>query len=231
MAAGAIPMPGRPARAAFPWIVKGEAGMDLGAVFAAEVSRPPQPLVVCDVDNVLAWHAEAVCIALNARFGTSYLVTQMTAYPLATMLEAEQAAWLAQYTERGSWCANLAPDHEAIAAMAAIRGTGHRVTISSDRPAQVADATTAWLDYWQVQRDGDLLQGPGSKQAALAASAAPAVLVDDDPRKWLTVARPGVGVWCPARPWTPQGWRKYPNVRVFQSWAEPLSWLGAVTSV
>jgi hypothetical protein len=199
--------------------------VDLGSIFAAEATRP---LVVCDIDNVLAWHAEAVCIAVNARFGTSYLVSRMTAYPFNSMLEMEQARWLAQHTSRDPWIANLAPDHEAIAALTAIQAAGNRLIVSSGRPAETAAATGKWLDCWQVPRDGTRLEGPGSKQAALAGCgpATPGVLIDDDPRKWLTVARPGVEVWCPSRPWTPQR-RSYPNVRVFSSWAEPLGWLGA----
>lgn len=43
---------------------------DLGALFFSELSRP---FVVCDIDNVLAFHAEAACCALNARFGTNPL--------------------------------------------------------------------------------------------------------------------------------------------------------------
>lgn len=199
--------------------------MDLGALFAAEAARQ---LVVCDIDNTLAFHAEAVCTAVNARFGASYLLSRMTAYPLATLLQPEQAAWLAAHTARDPWILNLAPDHAAISALNTIRDAGHRVVIASDRPAAVADATTAWLNQYGVPRDGQVLDGPGSKRTALAGSgpASPAVLVDDDPSKWLTIARPGVQVWCPQRPWTPPTWRQYPHVHVFTDWAELLTRLG-----
>jgi hypothetical protein len=195
--------------------------VDLGAVFAAEVTRP---LVVCDIDNVLAFQAEAACTAVNARFGASYLTSRLTAYPLTNLLEPEQRDWLTAHTTREPWIANLAPDREAMRALAAIRDTRHRVLVASDRPATVADATAKWLDANQVPRDGQVLGGPGSKRTALAANnpASPAVLIDDDPAKWLTIARPGVEVWCPQRPWTPASWRQYPNVRVFTDWAEVL---------
>lgn len=198
---------------------------DLGKLFAAELARP---LVVSDIDNVLAWHAEAVCNALNARFGTSYLVARMTAYPLAALTGPEQDRWLASYMTRGPWIANLAPDHAAISALAAVRAAGSPVVVSSDRPAQVAEATAAWLDYWRVPRDSTVLNGPGSKSTALAGCGPdrPGVLIDDDPRKWLTVARAGVEVWTPSRPWTPAGWQRYPNVRVFTTWDQVLGWLG-----
>jgi hypothetical protein len=199
--------------------------VDLGALFAAEATRP---LVVCDIDNVLAYQAEAVCTAVNARFGTSYLVERMTTYPVANLLEPEQRQWLVAASVRDPWILNMAPDREAIAALNTIRRSGHRIVIASDRPAQCAAATVRWLDAHQVPRDDQILNGPGSKQRALAACgpATPGILADDDPSKWLTIARPGVEVWCPRRPWTPQQWRQYPNVRVFTVWAELLNRLG-----
>lgn len=201
--------------------------VDLGAIFAAEAQRP---LVACDVDGVLAFTAEAVCTALNARFGTSRTPESLTSYPFGPLLPPEQARWLDAHTVRDAWAANLAPDLDAIAALAAIRDAGHRVIVSSDRPATLAGATVAWLDQWQVPRDGIRLDGPGSKRAALTSCGptSPAVLVDDDPRKWLTVARPGVQVWTPRRPWTPDEWQRYPGVRVFTDWAQPLEWLSTV---
>jgi hypothetical protein len=199
--------------------------VDLGALFAAEATRP---LFVCDIDNTLAFFAEAVCVAVNARFGASYLLSRMTSYNLTALLTPEQAAWLSTHTARDPWYLNLAPDHSAIGALRTIRDAGNRVVIASDRPAAAAQATTTWLDQYGVPRDGQVLQGPGSKRTALAASgpASPAVLIDDDPAKWLTIARPGVQVWCPARPWTPPTWRQYPNVRVFTDWAEVLAGRG-----
>lgn len=199
--------------------------MDLGAVFAAEAARP---LVVCDIDNVLAFHAEAACTAVNARFGTSYLASRMLTYPIANQLEPEQRQWLATQSVRDPWILNLAPDRDALMALRKIHEARHRVVIASDRPPVVAKATARWLDSNAVLRDGQVLDGPGSKRTVLASSGQGvlAVLLDDDPAKWLTIARPGVEVWCPRRPWTPQGWRQYPNVRVFTDWAEVLGRLG-----
>lgn len=198
--------------------------MDPGAVFFHELSRP---LVVSDVDNVLAFHAEAVCCALNARFGTNRTPPGFTAWPFP--LPPDEGAWLERFSSRDSWAASMAPDFKAIAALNAIRAAGCPVTVASDRNPLIADATRDWLDSWGVERDGSVLNGPGSKRAALASRGpgSPGVLVDDDPRAWLTTARTGVEVWSPKRPWTPAGWQSYRNVRVFTSWAEPLSWLGA----
>lgn len=199
--------------------------MDLGALFAAAATRT---LIVCDIDNTLAYHAEAACAAVNARFGTGYLAAGMTSYPITARFTAEQRQWLAGHTVRDPWILNLAPDREAIGALGAIRRAGHRVLIATDRPALTATATGRWLDAHQVPRDGQILRGPGSKGAALAerGPASPGVLVDDDPAKWLTIARAGVQVWCPRRPWTPPQWRQYPNVRVFDQWTELLGALG-----
>ena len=199
--------------------------MDLGAIFFHELSRP---LVVCDIDNVLGFHAEAVATALNAQSGTNRTPATLTAYPFGSFLPPDEAAWLARFSSRDAWAANMAPDREAIGALNAIHSAGHPVTVASDRNPLIADATRDWLDANRVQRDGSVLEGPGSKRAALASCGpdSPGVLVDDDPRNWLTAARAGVEVWSPKRPWTPAGWQSYRNVRVFTDWSEPLAWLG-----
>ena len=199
--------------------------MDLGALFFSQASRP---LVVCDIDNVLAFHAEAVCCALNARSGTNRTPATLTAYPFGSFLPPDEAAWLSRFCSRDAWAANMAPDLKAITALSAVRSSGCPVTVASDRNPLIADATRDWLDSWGVQRDGTVLEGPGSKRAALASCGptSPGVLLDDDPRQWLLAARAGVEVWSPKRPWTPAGWESYRNVRVFTSWDEPLGWLG-----
>lgn len=199
--------------------------MDLGALFTTEATRP---LVVSDIDNTLAYQAQAECTAVNSRFGTSYLTTMMTTFPTANLFEPEQRQWLTAVKHRDPWLLNLAPDREAISALRLIRGHGHRVVISSDRHPAEATTTVRWLDANNVPRNGQVLNGPGSKRAVLAANgpANPGILIDDAPEKWLTIARPGVEVWCPRRPWTPPSWRQYPNVHVFDDWAEVLGRLG-----
>lgn len=196
--------------------------VDLAAVFAAEAARP---LVVCDIDNTLAYQAEAECHAVNARFGASHLVSAMVSFPTSNLFTAEQRAWLHGQKHRDPWIMNLAPYGEAIAALGVIRGSGYRVVVSSDRHPDEAPATVRWLDAHAVPRDAQLLDGPASKRQLLAACspAGPGVLVDDSPEKWLTIARPGVEVWCPRRAWTPVSWRAYPNVHVFDDWAEVLA--------
>lgn len=199
--------------------------VDLGAVFAAEASRA---LVVCDIDNTLAYQAEAECTAVNARFGASYLVTMMATFPTTNLFTPDQRGWLEQVKHRDPWVANLAPDREAISALRLIHDAEHRVVVSSDRDPVEGVATVRWLDAHAVRRTGQVLEGPGSKRRVLAGCgpANPGLLIDDSPEKWLTVARPGVGVWCPRRPWTPPSWRQYPNVHVFDDWAEVLARLG-----
>lgn len=199
--------------------------MDLGALFTTEATRP---LVVSDIDNTLAYQAQAECTAVNSRFGTSYLTTMMATFPTANLFEPEQRQWLTAVKHRDPWLLNLAPDREAIGALRLIRSGGHRVVVSSDRHPAEAATTVRWLDANNVPRNDQVLNGPGSKRAVLAANgpANPGILIDDAPEKWLTIARPGVEVWCPRRPWTPPSWRQYPNVHVFDDWAEVLGRLG-----
>ena len=122
----------------------------------------------------------------------------------------------------------------AIAALNAIHAAGHHVIVSSDRPpATTQRATLDWLAKWRVSCDEVRLLGRGGKRQVLAAYGPdnPAVLIDDDPAKALTVARPGVQVWSPQRPWTPAAWQRYPNYWVFPSWTAVLERLGVPTDV
>ena len=67
-----------------------------------------KPAVFFDVDGVLAFQPEGDILAVNARFGSTWLVAEATTYPFWSMLPDKQAAWL-----RANWpviAANLAPD-------------------------------------------------------------------------------------------------------------------------
>jgi hypothetical protein len=164
----------------------------------------PQPHLFCDVDGVLAWQPEGDIIAVNARFGSSWLISDATVYPFRSMLPGKQAAWLA-----ANWpviAANLAPDTHAIRVLKKAAKASIQVTVCTERPAGLAALTRAWLALWDVPGAADAqVVGPGGKEALLAPYGpdSPAVLIDDSPAN-EALARPGVQVWVPPRPWTPQ---------------------------
>lgn len=193
-----------------------------------------RPAVVCDIDGVLGFLTESAVTALNAHFGLSIVVSDMQSYWIEDTLPAVQRQWLTAQFTKGVFYANVAPDYSAIAALTALHAAGLHVTVASDRPPETTrQATMAWLSKWRVPSDEVVLNGRGGKVATLApyGPQRPAVLIDDDPAKALTVARPGVQVWSPQRPWTPQSWRRYPNYWVFPSWAAALDRLGVSPDV
>jgi hypothetical protein len=53
----------------------------------------------------------------------------------------------------------------------------------------------------------------------------PAILIDDNPAIRMSIARPGIETWLPARPYnTPAPVR--PHTRTFSTWAQARYWLG-----
>lgn len=199
--------------------------LDAGALFTAAAGRPT---IISDIDGVLAFTSEAVTAAVNARFGLSLLVREQATYSLAPRLTRDQAAWVDGLFGRGPFLSNLAPDAHALDSLDVLHDAGFEVLVCTERPLAAHTATAAWLSDWDVSHDELLMPGPGGKPAALAGYGPdnPAVLLDDDPSKWLTVARPGVPVWTPRRPWTPTTWARYENVWVFDRWDELVSRLG-----
>lgn len=176
---------------------------------------------MCDIDGVLGFLTESAVTALNSHFGLSIVVSDMHTYWIEDTLPADQRDWLNQQFTKGVFYANVAPDYSAIAALDAMHRDGLHIIVSSDRPAQTTrQATTEWLGKWRVPFDELRLEGRGGKRKVLSAygPARPAILIDDDPAKALTIARPGVQVWSPTRPWTPANWQRYPNYWVFPSW-------------
>ena len=167
------------------------------------------PRLFCDIDGTLAFQPEGDVIAVNAKFGTSWLVADVTQYPFSSMLPARQARWL-----RANWpviAANLAPDTLAINVLRRAKAAGYGITVCTERDPELAEVTAAWLAYWQVPLDALAVVGPGGKGPLLEPYGPdnPAILVDDNPAN-ASLARPGVQVWQPARPYNSGGgevWR------------------------
>lgn len=194
----------------------------------AFAERATRPVLVSDIDGVLAFLTETIVTALNAHFGTSIVVSQMRDYWVEQDLPPSQRVWLEHQFQRGVFYENSAPDYSAIAALGAMHLDGYHVVVSSDRPAHTRPETDRWLANWRVAHDEAVINGPGSKKAVLAAHGPdnPAVLFDDDPSKATTIARPGVEVWSPMRPWTLKNWQRYPHYWVFPDWTAVLDRLG-----
>ena len=183
-----------------------------------------KPHLFCDVDGVLAFQPEGDILAVNARFGTTWLVSDAVRYPFRSMLPDRQAAWL-----EANWpviAANLAPDTRAIRVLAKAVKAGYQVTVCTERGAALAGLTRAWLAYWQVPGAAQAqVVEPGGKRDLLApyGKGNQAVLIDDSPVN-EALARPGVQVYAPRRPWTPQD--TPPGVTRFADWREVCKALG-----
>jgi uncharacterized HAD superfamily protein len=156
-----------------------------------------------DVDGVLAFQPEGSIIAVNARFGASYLLAEATTYPWTATLPQAQRDWLD--ANRAVIYANLAPDTRAVNVVRKAKAAGYPVAIATERDPSLHDLTAAWLAYWQVPYDALAVVGSGGKAGFLASrDSSDAVLIDDDPVK-EQLAGNGLQVWVPPRPWTPQG--------------------------
>ncbi len=210
--------------------VENEPDGPLEAIIADRLSRPT---LLVDIDGVLGFLTETVVTALNAHFGTQLVVSEMTDYWLEEVLPKEQSDWLVALFQKGITYANVAPDYSAIAALDACHRGGYSIIVSSDRPPETTgQVTRAWLEKWRVPHDHIELRGKGGKLAISKEYGPdrPMVLLDDDPRKMTTVARPGVEVWAPQRPWTPRP--PYPaHCWVFGKWADVLHRLGLSSNV
>ncbi len=189
-----------------------------GAAFLQALMRPR---LVFDIDGTLGFLTEAFVTALNARWGTGFVASQLTTYRVENMLPEEQANWLLEVFASPVTYANVAPDYSGIAAVQAFARAGFEVIVASDRSEDCRAVTEDWLDRWRVPHD-DLRLGHGAK-AALADDAGPddpMVLFDDDPAK-IALLRPGVRLYMPRRPWTPP---EVPaGVTVFDQWSDVLA--------
>lgn len=184
----------------------------------------PLPRLHVDIDGTLAFQPEASIVAVNARFGTSHIIPEATSYPWVATLPADQRKW--QRAQQAILGANLPPDTLAIDVLRRAVLHGYPVTVCTERDPSLAAITRAWTAYWQVPCDQVAVTGPGGKEELLAACGPddPAILVDDSPANEL-LARDGVQVWVPRRPWTPQD-DPPPGVWRFGSWNETVTRLG-----
>jgi hypothetical protein len=201
--------------------------MTVDPVSAAFLASFRRPHIICDMDDTLAWTRQELVTALNARFSEHYRADDCTT-DWRNSLPPTQSDWLTLFFSDDTTYANVAPDQLAIVAINTLVDSGFDVTIGSDRPASSASATKEWLEQWKVKYSDLALNGPGSKNdyAKSYGTEAPCIVVDDDARKWLTIARAGVSIWSPKRPWTPVNWQNYPNVWVFTDWDQVLMRLG-----
>lgn len=180
------------------------------------------PALYVDIDGVLAFQPEGSILAVNGRFGTAYLVAEATSYPWAATLPQAQRDWLA--ANMPVICANLAPDTIAVKVVCKAVNAGYQVTVCTERGAALAAVTKAWLAYWQVPADNIAVVEHGGKGPLIAAGSGSAILIDDSPAN-EAIAGPGVQVWVPPRPWTPQG-DPPPGVWRFTGWPDVKKKLG-----
>lgn len=163
-----------------------------------------KPALFFDIDGVLAFQPEGDILAVNARFGSSWLVADATRFPFASMLPVVQASWL--HANRAQVCANLAPDTIAASVVRKAVKAGYDVTIATERHPALHDLTAAWLAYWDIPYGALEVVGPGGKDALLEpyGKGDPCLLVDDSPLN-ARLAQPGTDVWQPARPYNDGG--------------------------
>ncbi len=189
-----------------------------------------RPALVFDCDGILAFTAEALCGALNARFGTSYSPLSQAFFPgtlITTRLPAEQAAWISGLLRQPSFLAAFAPDFHALDTLRDACEAGFQCEVVTERDPSTRDATADWLDDWGGPSVPVTAVGHGNKPAYLGARYGPgnpAVLLDDNPAAQLTIARHGISVWAPDRPYTPTLARDH--VRFFRTWHAARFWLG-----
>jgi len=211
-----------------------EAAWNIPRTLAAMQDDPGVPLadrpaLIFDCDGILSFTAEALCTALNARFGTTYSPQGQSFFPgtlLVHKLPAEQAGWLEQHMRQPSFVAAVSPDWHAMDTMRDSWDAGFSVSVVTERDPELQDATTDWLRDWGAPPVLVVAVGHGNKPAYLGAKYGPsnnAVLVDDNPAVEITIARPGIEVWTPQRPYTPSVPRDH--VRPFAHWAQARYWL------
>lgn len=178
-----------------------------------------RPKILSDIDCVQAFYLEAIAVALNARFGTS-LSTEIATYHFDRQLDADQREFHRAWRHTPGNMNLIAPDLDAMRCISAAHDAGYFVIVASGRPKGVASATANWLDRWGVKRNLTVLEGKSSK-IDVASQERDLIWIDDDTSLWPMF--PNHEFWHPRKPWTP---KKIPkNVRVFDSWDQPLDWL------
>ena len=188
--------------------------------FSDEVGKAD---LLFDTADTISFEMAALLDRLNAEFGEEYEYwSTKDAHPLD--LPKKQKKWLKEIKEEPTTYANLSPDWHAIDALHALHAAGYHITISSDRPAEMADVSKRWYDYWGVPYDDIEINGPDSKADIIkdhVEKGNPIILFDDDPRQMWTFPQDGVEVWTQRKPWTPADFSP-PNCFVFDSWNEVL---------
>jgi hypothetical protein len=183
-----------------------------------------RPLIVSDIDNVLAFYSEAALQAVNANYTKHYRIDQWTTYK--GPFTPQEQNYLQKLRDTNlEFFFNMAPDFHALDALDAIGAMGYTIQLKTNRPQSVAAATTNWLSYWNIHFSDIVLHGPAGVHeiAEQHNEADPMILIDDNPARWLDIPGPGREVFCPRRAYTP---KMVPTgVRVFDGWAEVLQWL------
>lgn len=189
-----------------------------------------RPTLVFDVDGILAFTSEALCVALNARFGTSYSPMSQGFFPGSLRIDRlpdTQGNWIAGEMGQPGFVSTYAPDFRAIDTLTAAFDAGFECLIATERNPALQEATEQWLHEWGGPPVEVNAVGHGNKPAFMASRYGenrPAVLVDDDITKAISVPGPGVQVWMPERPWT-EGVRRT-GCRVYASYPVLRYWLG-----
>lgn len=183
--------------------------------FARAAARP---LIVSDIDGILADYVSGACIAVDAAWSKHYTPGTWTTY--RGQMTAEERAWLAKLREdSGAFWLSLSACQAAIAALRTLSAQGFQVVIASDRPQRQAAATVTWLEQNEVPYADLVLSGEGGKEALAdrCSETARAVFLEDNPARWLTLSRPGVQCWCPRLRYTPPA---FTLARIFDSWGD-----------
>lgn len=206
-------------------------------ILAAQLpSWPPQepPLaehsaLIFDCDGILSFTAEALCTALNAKFGTTYSPLGQTFFPgtfVASKLPSGQAGWLAEHMDTPGFVAAIAPDFHALDTLRDAWDAGYTVSVVTERPPDLEEATAQWLEDWGAPAVPVHAVGHGNKPGYLAdryGLGKEAVLIDDNAAVQITIARDGIEVWSPDRYYVPKIPR--PHVRRWEGWPDVRWWL------
>ena len=196
----------------------------------AEDPLTHRPALVFDCDGILSFTSEALCMALNARFGTTYSPQSQGFFPgslRADRLPDAQGAWIAGEMRQPAFVASLAPDFRALDTLRDAYDAGFECVVATERDPSLQEVTERWLHDWGGPPVEVNAVGHGNKPAFMAERYGEhrrAVLIDDDPLKALTVPGPGVQVWMPQRPYT-EG-RARPGSRLYASYPVLRYWLG-----
>jgi uncharacterized HAD superfamily protein len=189
---------------------------DFASIFSASANRPN---ILVDIDNTLAWTESALLSIVNARFGLNIDMMTNKVYRIESLLTFDQGQWLREQMTRDIFYKNIAPDYEAINAVAEIKRMGYHVTVGTNRAPMLEDVTKQWLTDWNVSYD-ELFLGGRTNKPKFVQEHPNCIVIDDAPTNAIDLATLGASVWVPKRAYTPE-WLEgsMMNVSVFDSWA------------